>query len=119
MYVISTPYSPLTYNLNSHSNKVNKHYHCTRCGFSFVRYQTLESHAEKHQQEEEGGSSHSLGPQSPIYLKKPRPDSPMETPAASGDPESPSKAQGWFATFVIMKYILYQCLPLLNYEASK
>nr|XP_027235527.1 zinc finger protein castor homolog 1-like [Penaeus vannamei] len=30
---------------NCQSNKVNKHFHCTRCGFSFVRYQTLESHA--------------------------------------------------------------------------
>lgn len=84
------------------SNKVNKHFHCTRCGFSFVRYQTLESHAEKHQQEDEGvavaggATHHSLGPQSPIYLKKPRPDSPMDTPTPGGPAgrDSPSKGQG-------------------------
>ncbi|XP_042893535.1 zinc finger protein castor homolog 1-like isoform X2 [Penaeus japonicus] len=88
---------------NCQSNKVNKHFHCTRCGFSFVRYQTLESHAEKHQQEDEGvavaggggATHHSLGPQSPIYLKKPRPDSPMDTPASGGHAgrDSPSKGQ--------------------------
>lgn len=100
MNFFSLSYILTTNQLNSNSNKVNKHYHCTRCGFSFVRYQTLESHAEKHQQEEEGSSSHSLGPQSPIYLKKLRPDSPMDnTSATSGEPESPSKSQGWFVTF--------------------
>ncbi|XP_069954726.1 zinc finger protein castor homolog 1 isoform X10 [Cherax quadricarinatus] len=78
---------------NCQSNKVNKHFHCTRCGFSFVRYQTLESHAEKHQQEDGAVHTHSLGPQSPIYLKKQRPDSPMDAPTAGADRESPSKAQ--------------------------
>ncbi|KAG0728909.1 Transcription factor castor [Chionoecetes opilio] len=96
---------------NCQSNKVNKHYHCTRCGFSFVRYQTLESHAEKHQQEEEGGSSHSLGPQSPIYLKKPRPDSPMDTPTASGDPESPNKAQDFSPPVVKSSGTFYPLSP--------
>ncbi|MCL4131850.1 UNVERIFIED_CONTAM: hypothetical protein GTU68_066709, partial [Idotea baltica] len=63
------------------SNTVSKHFHCTKCGFSFVRYQVMEAHAEKHHQQEENTSTHSLGPLSPIYLQKPRPDSPMETPA--------------------------------------
>lgn len=58
----------------------------------------MSSHAEKHQQDDEDQSSHSLGPLSPIYLQKPRPDSPMETPstnslASSEGAETPSKSQ--------------------------
>lgn len=96
---------------NCQSNKVNKHFHCTRCGFSFVRYQTLESHAEKHQQEDEGAPTHSLGPQSPIYLKKPRPDSPMDAPVASGDRESPSKSQDLSPPVVKSSGIYYPLSP--------
>ncbi|KAG8222076.1 hypothetical protein J437_LFUL000520, partial [Ladona fulva] len=40
-----------------HSNKVNRHFHCTRpnCGYSFVRYSTMAVHEQKHRDEEEGG----------------------------------------------------------------
>ncbi|XP_042237575.1 zinc finger protein castor homolog 1-like isoform X2 [Homarus americanus] len=96
---------------NCQSNKVNKHFHCTRCGFSFVRYQTLESHAEKHQQEDGAAPTHSLGPQSPIYLKKPRPDSPMDAPSAVGDRESPSKAQDLSPPVVKSSGIFYPLSP--------
>ncbi|XP_069193805.1 zinc finger protein castor homolog 1 isoform X8 [Procambarus clarkii] len=96
---------------NCQSNKVNKHFHCTRCGFSFVRYQTLESHAEKHQQEDGVIHTHSLGPQSPIYLKKPRPDSPMDAPTATADRESPSKAQDLSPPVVKSSGIFYPLSP--------
>ena len=82
------------------SNKVQKHYHCIRCSLSLATQQSLEIHLEKHHQEEETPSSHSLGPQSPIYLQKPRPDSPMDSPqhgipgTSNGSPETPSKSQG-------------------------
>ena len=77
-----------------------KHFHCTRCSTSLVHYQSLEEHAEKHHRDEDVSQSHSLGPQSPIYLQKPRPDSPMDAPSSdipgtsTGSPETPSKSQG-------------------------
>ncbi|XP_068222257.1 zinc finger protein castor homolog 1-like isoform X3 [Palaemon carinicauda] len=92
---------------NCQSNKVNKHFHCTRCGLSFVRYQMMESHAEKHLQED-GGQVHSLGPQSPIYLKRPRPDSPMETPPSA---EGPNKSQDVSPPVVKSAGIFYPLSP--------
>ncbi|CAL4065186.1 unnamed protein product, partial [Meganyctiphanes norvegica] len=93
------------------SNKVNKHFHCTRCGYSFVRYQTLESHAETHQQEDEGVHRHSLGPQSPIYLKKPSvtPESPMERQTSTA--ESPLKSPDLSPPVVKSSGIFYPLSP--------
>lgn len=41
-----------------HSNKINRHFHCTRpnCGYSFVRYSTMSLHEQKHAQQ--SASSH-------------------------------------------------------------
>ncbi|XP_064461126.1 zinc finger protein castor homolog 1-like [Ornithodoros turicata] len=41
-----------------HSNKINRHFHCTRpsCGYSFVRYSTMSLHEQKHNQQ--SSSSH-------------------------------------------------------------
>ncbi|RXG51755.1 Transcription factor castor, partial [Armadillidium vulgare] len=82
------------------NNTINKHFHCTKCGYSFIRYQAMEAHNEKHQQEEDDDqTSHTLGPLSPIYLQKQRPDSPMDTPSnsclstPSEGSETPSKSQ--------------------------
>ncbi|CAL4065187.1 unnamed protein product [Meganyctiphanes norvegica] len=93
------------------SNKVNKHFHCIRCGYSFVRYETLESHAEKHQQEDEGVHRHSLGPVSPIYLKKQpsAPDSPMEPPSSSTD--SPNKGLDLSPPVIKSSGIFYPLSP--------
>lgn len=58
---------------NCPSNKVNRHFHCTRCNYSFVQYSTMSVHNQKHQEEgkaygeirvkselmeEKGGSEH-------------------------------------------------------------
>ncbi|XP_066959329.1 zinc finger protein castor homolog 1-like [Macrobrachium rosenbergii] len=101
---------------NCQSNKINKHFHCTRCGFSFVRYQMMESHAEKHLQEEgSSGQGHSLGPQSPIYLKRPRPDSPMETPTSA---EGPNKSQDVSPPVVKSAGIFYPLSPFPTSTSS-
>lgn len=38
---------------NCPSNKVNRHFHCTRpnCNYSFVQYSTMAMHNQKHQEE--------------------------------------------------------------------
>ncbi|CAN8015877.1 unnamed protein product, partial [Ixodes persulcatus] len=42
-----------------HSNKVNRHFHCTRpnCSYSFVRYSTMSMHEQKHAQQTAGSPS--------------------------------------------------------------
>lgn len=73
----------------------------------------MEAHNEKHHQEEEDDqTSHTLGPLSPIYLQKQRPDSPMDTPSnsclstPSEGNETPSKSQ--------RKYQLHKLLLSIN-----
>lgn len=39
---------------NCPSNKVNRHFHCTRCNYSFVQYSTMSVHNQKHQEEGKG-----------------------------------------------------------------
>lgn len=42
-----------------HSNRVNRHFHCTRpsCGYSFVRYSTMAMHEKQHTGQGNGGPS--------------------------------------------------------------
>ncbi|KAG7209830.1 hypothetical protein KM043_011439 [Ampulex compressa] len=44
-----------------HSNRVNRHFHCTRpnCGYSFVRYSTMALHEKQHSGHVEAGSQES------------------------------------------------------------
>lgn len=39
---------------NCPSNKVNRHFHCTRCNYSFVQYSTMSQHNQKHLEEGKG-----------------------------------------------------------------
>lgn len=36
---------------NCPSNKINRHFHCIRCNYSFVQYSTMSVHNQKHQEE--------------------------------------------------------------------
>lgn len=36
---------------NCPSNKINRHFHCTRCNYSFVQYSTMSVHNQKHLEE--------------------------------------------------------------------
>lgn len=40
---------------NCPSNKVNRHFHCTRCNYSFVQYSTMSVHNQKHLEEKSYG----------------------------------------------------------------
>ncbi|XP_051165565.1 uncharacterized protein LOC127284252 isoform X1 [Leptopilina boulardi] len=63
-----------------HSNRVNRHFHCTRanCGYSFVRYSTMSLHEKQHhgtsdqQSSEQNQESLQIIPQSLIHETKPR-----------------------------------------------
>ena len=70
-----------------------KHFHCTRCTYSFINYQALEPHHDEHlQAEQELGQSSSLDQSFNIKV---RPDSPMDAPSSSiSSSDSPSKNQG-------------------------
>ncbi|KAF4532943.1 hypothetical protein B566_EDAN000631 [Ephemera danica] len=67
-----------------HSNKVNRHFHCTRagCGYSFVRYSTMALHEQKHR--EESGQATSNAP----THSSPAPPPPNSPPAPSASPLS-------------------------------
>lgn len=53
-----------------HSNRVNRHFHCTRpgCGYSFVRYSTMALHEKQHA---EGGVAEELDIKPRIQVKNP------------------------------------------------
>lgn len=55
---------------NCPSNKVNRHFHCTRssCNYSFVQYSTMAIHNQKHM-EEVNHFSQILPPQMPNEIK--------------------------------------------------
>lgn len=62
-----------------HSNRVNRHFHCTRpnCGYSFVRYSTMSLHEKQHhgqgdQQSSEQNQDQQMMPQSLVQETKPR-----------------------------------------------
>lgn len=63
-----------------HSNRVNRHFHCTRanCGYSFVRYSTMSLHEKQHhgtndqQGSEQNQEPLQIIPQSLVHETKPR-----------------------------------------------
>ncbi|XP_059479543.1 zinc finger protein castor homolog 1-like isoform X3 [Neocloeon triangulifer] len=78
-----------------HSNKVNRHFHCTRpnCGYTFVRYSTMALHEQKHR-EESGLQSvnSSVSSQQPSSPAQPGGSSEASPPPQSSSPLSASSA---------------------------
>ncbi|XP_065350896.1 zinc finger protein castor homolog 1 isoform X3 [Cloeon dipterum] len=78
-----------------HSNKVNRHFHCTRpnCGYTFVRYSTMALHEQKHR-EEAGVQSvnSSMSSQQPSSPMQPAGSSEASPPPQSSSPLSASSA---------------------------
>lgn len=68
-----------------YSNKVNRHFHCTRpnCGYTFVRYSTMALHEQKHR-DESGQQSVNSSMSSQLH------SSPHHHPEASSPPPQSS-----------------------------
>ncbi|XP_018008761.1 zinc finger protein castor homolog 1 isoform X3 [Hyalella azteca] len=96
------------------SNQVLKHFHCTRCGYSFVNYQALEPHHDKHLQEDQDSALSSSMEQP--FTSKARSHSPMEAPPACSlsASESPLKSQDLSPPVVKSSGIFYPLSPFPN-----
>lgn len=84
-----------------------KHFHCTRCGYSFINYQALEPHHDKHLQDDQDSvRSTSIDP---TFVPKTRPDSPMDGPITTSlsSNDSPMKSQGNYIKFDVNNLCIY------------
>lgn len=71
---------------NCPSNKVNRHFHCTRCNYSFVQYSTMAVHNQKHVADE-GSNKAAAGAYGEIRVKS-EPSLMEEKGTATGEEQS-------------------------------
>lgn len=98
------------------SNKINRHFHCTRpnCGFSFVRYSTMAIHDTNHSNNQDIEKIPNNTKEYENERASPNGEEDIKLDSASSDVilSSPAKTTGWYPRTklnTISQWRVYKC----------